>query len=215
MMLQKIDSGFCFTHNYTKTSINMSLLKMMKFSAKMGFNKTTVYNTVSDIGLKTHYKSILPFYHDKIIVSEYKIYGTNVVRIWKNSTIIGIDSSPKGGDRMIGSMDYSVSNNRFKVEYLYVIDSDSGCFESDPKYVNAKEYTGLMVSFAVEKARELGIDDITMDTHQSLRLYHRYYVEEGFFLTGNASDDHSAWVEMRKNVSLYRNNYDEIDTKMQ
>ena len=176
----------------------MSLTNMMKFSTKMGFSKMTVYNTVADIGLNIPHKSILPLYQDKIIVAEYKIYGKHILRIWRNSAIVGIDRSPTGGDRMIGSMDYSMSKEKLKIEFLYVVDSDS-CSKTNP---NAKEYTKLMILLAERKAHRFGIHDITMDTHQSLRLYHRYYVEEGFFITGEVASDHRAWVEMKKRVPL-------------
>lgn len=171
---------------------------MMKFSTKMGFSKMTVYNTVADIGLDIPHTSILPLYRDKIIVAEYKIYGKHILRIWRNRAIVGIDRSPAGGDRMIGSMDYSMSKEELKIEFLYVVDIDSYSFEIKP---NAKEYTKLMILMAERKAHGFGIHDITMDTHQSLRLYHRYYVEEGFFVTGEVASDNKAWVEMKKRLS--------------
>ena len=173
---------------------------MMKFSNKMGFSKMTVYNTVSDVLNNVPYTSIFSLYYDKVIVGEYKIFGMNVIRIWQNNKFFGIDKSFTGGDRLIGAMDYSVSPSKFKIEYLYVIDSDSGRYEADPKYVNAKEYMKLMISIAERKAKAMGLD-ITMDTHQSLRLFHRYYDEEGFLLTGKVASDHSAWVEMKKEIT--------------
>ena len=179
----------------------MSFTDMMKFSNKMTYTKITVYNTVDDIINNIPYKAKFPFYYDKVIVAEYKIFDEHVVRIWKNNTSIGIDKSFTAGDRLIGSLDYSVSKTKFKIEYLYVINSDSGCFTTDSKYTKTKEYIHLMVLFAEKKAQDIGFGIITMDTHQGLRLFHRYYVEEGFVLTGGGSTGNPAWIEMEKNIT--------------
>ena len=174
---------------------------MMKFSNKMRYTKMTVYNTVEDVANNIPYKSKFPFYHDKVIVAEYKIFDKQVVRIWKNKTTVGIDKSFTGGDALIGSIDYSISKTKFKIEYLYVLNSDSGCFTNDPKYTKAREYIHLMITFAERNAHENGFQVITMDTHQGLRLFHRYYVEEGFVLTGDVSSEHPTWMEMEKNIT--------------
>lgn len=173
---------------------------MMKFSNKMGFTKMTVYNTVQDFADNIPYKSKIPFYYDKVIVAEYKIFDKYVVRIWNNNTTVGIDKSFTGGDRLIGAMDYSMSKTKFKIEYLYVINSDGGCFTTDPKYAKTKDYIHLMVLFAERKAHENEYRIITMDTPQGLQLFYRYYVEEGFVLTGNRSGDNDAWIEMEKTL---------------
>ena len=196
--MKKLIRFYCF---YNINTINMSFTDMMKFSNKMRYTKMTVYNTVEDIINNIPYKSKFPFYYDKVIVAEYKIFDKHVVRIWKNNTSIGIDKSFAGGDELIGSLDYSVSKTKFKIEYLYVLNSDSGCFTNDPKYEKTKEYIHLLVTFAEKKAHENGFAVITMDTHQGLRLFHRYYVEEGFVITGGCSTENPTWIEMEKNIT--------------
>ena len=174
---------------------------MNLFGNKSRFTKITVYNTVKDVVKKNPYKSICPFYYDKVVVGEYvNNNNTNVLRIWKNNATVGIDKLYTGGDRMIGALDYSVLESRFKIEFLYVIDSDSGSFSANPKYSKAKEYVRLMILVAEAKAREMGFKTITMDTHKSLRLFSRYYKNEGFALTGNKANDHSSWLEMSKKI---------------
>lgn len=173
---------------------------MMNLFGKTRFTKLTVYNTVKDVVKKNPYKSICQFYFDKVVVGEYVNNDTNVLRIWKNNATIGIDKSYTGGDRMIGALDYSVLNRKFKIEFLYVLDSDSGSFNADPKYSNANEYVRLMISVAEAKARELGLETITMDTHRSLRLFNRYYKNEGFIFTGRVAGDNRYWLEMTKKI---------------
>ena len=57
-----------------------------------------------------------------------------------------------------------------------------------------------MISVAEAKARELGIETITMDTHRSLRLFNRYYKNEGFIFTGRVAGDNRYWLEMTKKI---------------
>jgi hypothetical protein len=118
----------------------------------------------------------------------------------KNNATVGIDKLYTGGDRMIGALDYSIIERKFKIEFLYVIDSDMCAYNDDPKYSNAKEYVRLMISVSEAKARDLGFEYITMDTHRSLRLFERYYKDAGFALTGNIAKDNRYWVELIKKI---------------
>lgn len=145
-------------------------------------------------------QSYLPLYRDKVIVGEYERNGIHVVRVWNNTGIF-IDSNPTTKN-MVGGLDYSVSVDEFKVEFIYVIDSDRGSLIADPKYVNAGKYIALMVDIAEKKACELSFDTITMDTHMSLRLFDRYYKDNGFTLTGKIVSDHGAWVQMQKKIEV-------------
>lgn len=89
-------------------------------------------------------------YRYKIIVDEFRTkHGLNLVRVWKNVRVIWLALIIILGDRtevrMIGTMYYTTFENRLRIEYLYVNDSDNGCLYSDPKYVYAEIYTRLML----------------------------------------------------------------------
>lgn len=174
------------------------------------FTKLSVFDSVTGLAKNVMSKnSLIPYFKGKIILGEYKLlhhgyesmYPLNVVRVWKNDNYFSIDSYPFDRHKSIGSLDYSVNENRFKIEFLYVLDNDDSSMDADPKYVHATEYIKAMISIAERKAREWKKDRIIMDTHQSLRLFHRYYEEEGFVLTNKVASDHRAWVETEKIIT--------------
>ena len=170
----------------------------------MRFINFTVFNSVSDMARNfITQKSVIPNYKGKIIVGECRLphmdHGSiHVVRVWKNNNYFSIDRNSFERRKYIGALDYSVNENRFKIEFLHVFDSDNGSLNADPKYVNAKEYIKSMISIAERKTIESKHDRIIMDTHNSLRLFNRYYKNEGFVMTNNVSTDHRAWVETQK-----------------
>jgi hypothetical protein len=170
----------------------------------MRFIKFTVFNSVSDIARNVIApKSFFPNYKGKIIIGECVFPHDDdnfihVVRVWKNENYFSIDKNPLEKRKSIGALDYSVNENRFKIEFLHVFDNDDSGLDADPKYVNATEYIKAMISIAERKTHESKHDRIIMDTHQSLRLFHRYYKDEEFVLTNNVSSDHGAWVETQK-----------------
>lgn len=170
------------------------------FSNRMGFTRVSVFNSVKDIVVNTHYKPLLPFYRNKVVVGEYEDSPTHIIRIWKNHAIAGINCSITGGERMIGAMDYSVSANKFKIDYIYVRDVDSMQYDTPTDPTKSCEYVKLMISIAEKKARDLGFENIIMDTHQNLKLYKRYYENEGFEMTGRPASDHRSWLEMTKKI---------------
>ena len=174
----------------------------MIFNNKMGFTNVTGYNTVNDIVTNTIYNPILPFYHNKLIVGKYSYSflnkNMNIIRIWKNPAIFGIDCLSVGGEKMIGAMDYSLTKTNLKVEFLYVRDGDS--IGHTPDHSKSCEQVRLLISIAEKKAQELGFENITMDTHQNLNIYNRYYKDEGFIMTGRPATDHRAWLEMTKKI---------------
>jgi hypothetical protein len=172
----------------------------------MKFTKFTVFDSLPKLARNDiSQKSFFPSYKGKIIIGECEMkyddneskYPLHVVRVWRNDNYFTIDSDRIDRRKIIGALDYSV-NKRFKVEFLYVQDNDDDGLNADPKYVNATEYTKAMISIAERKALESQNDRIIMDTHQSLRLFHRYYEKEGFVLTNKVASDHPAWVETEK-----------------
>jgi hypothetical protein len=168
----------------------------------MGFTNVSVYNTVEDIVINTQYKSLLPFYQNKTIIGQYSYSylnkNMNIIRIWKNQAFVGIDCSSVSGEKMIGALDYSLTKTSLKVEFIYVRDGDS--IGHAPDHSKSCEQVRLLISIAEKKAQELGFENITMDTHQNLNIYNRYYKDEGFTMTGRPATDHRAWLEMTKKI---------------
>jgi hypothetical protein len=171
----------------------------------MRFINFTVFNSVSDMARNViSQKSLIPNYKAKIIVGECQIHHDemlpplHVLRVWKNDNYFRIDRNPLESRKSIGALEYSVNKRRFKIEFLHVFDGNKGSLNADPKYVHAREYIKAMISIAERKAIESKHDRIIMDTHNSLRLFDRYYKNEGFVLTNKVSTDHRAWVETQK-----------------
>jgi hypothetical protein len=174
----------------------------------MRFINFTVFNSVSNMARNViTQKSLIPYYKGKIIVGECQLHHDemlpplHVLRVWKNDNCFSIDRNPLERCKSIGAPEYSVNKNRFRIEFLHVFDSDNGSLTADPKYVYAREYIKAMISIAERKTIESKHDKIIMDTHKSLRLFHRYYKNEGFVLTNKVSTDHRAWVETQKNLT--------------
>ena len=171
----------------------------------MKFISLTVFNSVSDMARNVISEpTFIPNYNVKIVIGECVLDGgikpIHVVRAWKNENYFSFDKNPFEKHKSIGSLDYSVNEKIFKIEFLHVFDNDDCGFDADPKYVDAVEYIKSMISIAERKALESNHDKIIMDTHKSLRLFHRYYKDADFVLTNNVSSDHSAWVETQKNI---------------
>lgn len=170
----------------------------------MIFTKFSVFDTMSRLVCNVvSKKTFFPNYNGKIIVGECVTNNDgktiHVVRVWKNDNYFSIDDTPFAKRKHIGSLDYSTSGDKFKIEFLYVPDNEFG-MDTVPKYVNASEYIKVMISIAERKAIELKNDSIIMDTHKSLRLFNRYYINEGFILTNKVASDHTAWVETKKKI---------------
>jgi hypothetical protein len=163
----------------------------------MKFDKITVYNNVVDIIKNKPCKSLIPMFFNKFIVGEYKTpSGYGVVKVWKNGQLFGVGRFSQ--NNIVGSLDYQVYDTIFKIGYICVY---ANSLETDPKYENAKKYTNLMIQIAQKKSNDLLFDKMIMDTHISLRLFYRFYKNEGFTLTGNmASDDRNSVETMRVNT---------------
>ena len=160
----------------------------------MRFTTLTVFRSVTDAMTNTPYipKSLFPpLYRNKIIIAECELDGMHIIRSWKNKNYFNIDDDMRSNE-FVGALDYTFIKDQFKIEYISVKDHDvMGSLEIDPKYVHAKSYNALMIAIAERKASALHMDSMIMDTHQSLRLYERYY-KDAFELTGKKSSDHSA-----------------------
>ena len=68
---------------------------------------------------------------------------------------------------MVGTLNDAISEERFRIEYPQVIDSDNGCLDAKPKYVNTELYIRLMLSIAETEVSQLRFDKIIMSTHKS------------------------------------------------
>jgi hypothetical protein len=167
----------------------------------MKFDKITVFNNIVDVINNKPYKSFVPMFLNKIIVGEYKTSsGYGVVRVWKNNQLFGVGQISQ--NNTLGALDYQIHDTIFKIEYVYVYDydsdSDADSLELNPKYKDAKKFINLMIQIAEKKSNDLLFDKMIMDTHMSLRLFDRYYDNEGFTLTGKVASDNISWVEMMR-----------------
>jgi hypothetical protein len=171
----------------------------------MKFDKITVFNNIVDVINNKPYESFVPIFLNKIIVGEYKtIYGYGVVRVWKNNQLFGVGQISR--NNTVGALDYQIHDTNFKIEDIYVYGSSGSLELASNK--EAKKLINLMIKIAEKKSNDLLFDKMIMDTHMSLRLFDRYYENEGFALTGNVASDNRRCVEMmRINTKTNKNQH--------
>ena len=165
----------------------------------MHFNKVAVFASPRHVLSNSPYVSQFPLYKNKIMVGEYTRKKTYMVRVWKNAAMFTIDNDSRRAI-LIGALNYSVDALNLKIEYLYVPDSSDD--DVIPKYGDAAEHTNLMLAMAENRARDLSLRTIIMNTRNDMRLFTRYYVNMGSNLTGRVASDHIACVELRKDLPV-------------
>jgi hypothetical protein len=139
------------------------------------------------------------FYEDKIAVRhQVDEYGKNSIRIWKTTCLFGVwyndfNSSQKN---FIAALDYNIYENSIKIEYLNINDFDKNYMFLNP--LDEDESINLvksLINFIKIVATKENKPSIILDVHENLRLFFKYYNDEGFRITNRKCKTNPFWLE--------------------
>lgn len=138
-------------------------------------------------------------YEDKIAIShELDENGMFSIRIWKTTCLFGFwyNDFNCSHKNFIGALDYKIHENYIKIDYLNINDFD----KKDLFYnlLNQDECVNLMkslINFVKIIAMKENKSKIILDIHENLRLFFKYYQEEGFRVTNRKCKMNPFWLE--------------------
>jgi len=138
-------------------------------------------------------------YEDKIAIRHTLAHnGMNSIRIWKTPCLLGFwyndfDYSHK---YFIGALDYTIYENCIKIDYLNINDFDKKDMFYNP--LNQDDSIHLvksLIHFVKIVALKETKPKIILDIHENLRMFFKYYQEEGFRVTNRKCKSNPFWLE--------------------
>ena len=135
-------------------------------------------------------------YNDRIAV-KHNIQGDyNVVRMWRTKSLFDYFYDGFTVNRFIAALDYKINDDHIKIEFLNINDDEN--YNINDLFLNSEESSKLtksLVDFIKNKAVEENKTKIIIDVHSNLRLYDKYYKNNGFKVTNRKCSDNKYWVE--------------------
>lgn len=136
-------------------------------------------------------------YNDRIAINHRMQGEYNIIRIWHTKSLFDYWYDDFSTNKFIGAVDYKINDDHIKIDYLDVNDDESCAKIKDIK-LNKEEsnkMTKSLIDFIKNKAKEENKQKIIIDVHSNLRLYDKYYKNEGFKVTDRKCSDNPYWVE--------------------
>ena len=134
-------------------------------------------------------------YGERIAIKHYTQNNQNVVRIWKTNSLFDYFYSDHLSpySTFIGAIDYTINDDHVKIDFLCINDDE-----------NKNNYEMLilkksLINFIKNLANEKNKSKIIVDVHKNLRLYKKYYSNEGFKQTNRKCTDNPYWIEAEFN----------------
>jgi len=164
------------------------------------YNKTTLLPSLDELHILLIDGLIINpycfFCVGRRISIEHKQIGIkHSIRIWKTQSVFKTESV------FIAALDYTVDTDihYVKIDYISINDGDHGSFYEDCLDPNtAQELVENLIDFIQTVAKTNHIAKITMDVHNNLRIYNKYYKQNGFQLTDRKCEDNPIWIETEK-----------------
>jgi len=139
----------------------------------------------------------------RIAIEHNQTDTKNSIRIWKTTSIFdywyGELSDP--GSTFIASLDYTINprHHYVKIESLFMNDDEhSNVYKNSLDSVTAQELNENLLKFVENVAKTNSISKIIIDVHSNLRIYNKYYKNNGFQLTDRKCADNPYWIETEK-----------------
>lgn len=171
------------------------------------FNKTVLLPTIGSLinTLKTQYisPSSIFFYGDRFAIKHFNHNDLNVVRIWKTKSFMDKWYDDFNCDYFIGAIDYKICDDKIKIEYMNINDSNDVLYEKYKFKMNdddAMKLNTAMIDFVKNIAKENKKPKIVIDVHNNLRIYNKYYNVEGFEITDRKAEGNRFWLEAEMNM---------------
>ena len=145
------------------------------------------------------------FYEDKIAIShELNENGMNSIRVWKTKCLFGFwyNDFNHSHNNFIGALDYKIYENYIKIEYLNINDFDKKDLFYNPlnEEEEAVNLVKSLINFVKIIATKENKSNIILDVHENLRIFFKYYYEEGFRVTNRKCKTNPFWLESEINI---------------
>jgi len=135
-------------------------------------------------------------YADRIAIKHYIWNKTHIIQIWKTKSLFDWWFDPYYSSNFIACINYTVYDTFIKINHI-------GINDYDPQHIyknSLDEYDSEdLIQNLVNFVKIVGIKEnklkITMDVHENLRLFFRYYNDIGFKTTTNKCKDNPFWIE--------------------
>ena len=163
--------------------------------------------------LHDEYKSSYNIYtnnlfSDKIKVEEKRL--SNNIFMFRIIKVRCLCDNPiEESYKYIGCLDYQINKDKdnIKIEYLSVTDKEYTKHTPDAKEYYLEEQDALKLNQGLLKyveniALANNISKIIVDVHGNLRIYDKFYLDEGFKITDRYCLDNPYWIEVEKSIAV-------------
>lgn len=147
------------------------------------------------------------FYSPKFIIDHQTFIHRDAenpshsIRIWKSNTLCNQWYNDLQTNSFVAALDYQIRKDDVKIEYMNV--NDNECIYSE-KPIRQSEAIYLhheLLNFIKRIAEVEQKSKVIIDVHENLRIYNKYYKDEGFQLTNRKAKDNPFWKEVEFIIS--------------
>jgi len=181
----------------------------MIFYKLLGYNKTILLPNLKLLNKLLHNNNIKLHrcvYDDRIAMKHYVKNNNNMIRIWRTKSFFDYwyDDHCWSAKNFIGALDYTINDIDIKIDYLYINDYENCCsYDNALDDDESFELKRSLIYFIKMLAKEGEKNKIIIDVHENLRIYRKYYSDEGFTKTNRKSIDNPFFIESEIVIGQY------------
>lgn len=143
------------------------------------------------------------FYEDKIAIQYSCENNSNTICIWKTKVLFDYwyNSFDQCGQNLIATLNYSINDSFIKINHLYINDGrHPNLYNSLLDENESEDLVKWLIHYLKKITILLEKKKITMDVHENLRIFEKYYYYIGFELTNQVSKDNPFWLEVELSI---------------
>ena len=121
------------------------------------------------------------------------------IRIWKTKSFLDWWYDDQSSGTFIGALDYVINEDHVKCEYMSIIDVRESGYRNSTSILTEEEITELsnsFINFLKIVSQQENKPKIVVDVHNNLRIYKKFYENEGFHITERRSTDNPFYIEV-------------------
>jgi hypothetical protein len=151
-------------------------------------------------------------YSDRIAIKHSMSTDTlHMIRLWKTKSVFDLWYDDFNTRNFVGALDYEVHADHINIEYMSINEPTENnrdkmykkILDQNNDVITAEESDELihaMLHFMKNVAKEEKKSKIVVDVHHNLRIFNKYYQEEGFNVTDRKCSDNPYWIETEYDV---------------
>ena len=135
-------------------------------------------------------------YGDRIAVKHYFKNDTHVIKIWKTKSLLDYWFEPYYSRNFIACIEYNIYDIFIKINHIGINDyNHKNIYNTPLDESDAEELIANLVNFVKLVAIKENKQKITLDVHENLRLFSKYYHNLGFNTTNRKCRNNPYWVK--------------------